>query len=606
MAMEEKKFDSGAEEIVYLRKEVKRLARQLDFARDTLERIKVASLARENVNSILRNERIRQDHTMSLILQYTPDILIVFDENTCILYCADLFLQVTGIKHAGLVVGRHFREVFGRFVSKEKLDELVSIFKNSVRTGESRILEEKFNLSGKGEERDYEVLFTPMFNDSGKMDGSILILHDTTAIQNTIKRAEEASKAKSNFLANMSHEIRTPLNAIIGMANIGSADQSIEKKDYCLSRINGASTHLLNVINDILDMSKIEADKFELSITTFNFTAMLNKVVDVLSFKIEEKKLSFAVALDPAVPPVIVSDEQRLAQVITNLLSNAVKFTPEGGSVTLSAKLLEESAGDCVIEISVADTGIGISPEQEIKLFHSFEQADNSISRKYGGTGLGLVISKRIVELMNGKIWVNSQLGQGSSFIFDIHAGKGTNESAETETSINMRTPQDIAGCLAGYTILLAEDIEINREIVLSALESTGVLIDQAENGRDAFEKFSAAPENYDLILMDIQMPEMGGYESTRLIRAVDVEKAKTIPIIAMTANVFKEDIERCLGAGMNDHLGKPIDFNELIGTLRRYLPGKSQGNRGVCRSACPTAAYSPRRSEVDMTGTNK
>jgi PAS domain S-box-containing protein len=576
MAAEEKKFGSEAEEIAYLRKEVKRLVRQADFARNTLERIKIASSVRENVNAIFRNERLRQDHTMNLILQYSPDIFIVFDGNTCILYCADIFLRVTGIKHGGLVIGRHFKEVFGRFVSKEKLDELALIFGESSRTGESRILEEKFDLSGKGNERDYEILFAPMFNDSGKLDGAFMILHDTTEIQNSIKRAEEASKAKSNFLANMSHEIRTPLNAIIGMANIGSADPGIEKKDYCLNRIKGASTHLLNVINDILDMSKIEADKFELSMTTFDFTAMLNNVINVLGFKVEEKKLVFDVVLDPAVPPFIVSDEQRLAQVITNLLSNAVKFTPEGGSITIGAKLLSEDDAGYVIEVIVSDTGIGVSPEQEAKLFHSFEQADNSISRKYGGTGLGLVISKRIVELMNGSIRVESELGKGSSFIFTIHADKATNENAKTEIFAgNARTPVNIDGCLEGCRILLAEDMEINREIVLSVLEPSGAVIDQAENGREAFEKFAAAPENYDIILMDIQMPEMGGYEATRLIRAVNVQKAKTIPVIAMTANVFREDIEQCLAAGMNDHLGKPLNFNELIYTLCRYLPGK-------------------------------
>jgi PAS domain S-box-containing protein len=575
---EEKKISSEAEEIAYLRREVKRITRQADFAKNTLKRIKLASSSRENINTILRNERIRQNHTMNLILQYTPDILIVFDENGYILYCADIFLRVTGIKYEGLVTGRHFKEVFGRFVPEKKLEEMASIFEDSGRTGESRILEERFDLSGKGAERDYEVLFTPMYNDAGEMNGSIMILHDTTEIQNSIKRAEEASKAKSNFLANMSHEIRTPLNAIIGMANIGSSDPGIEKKDHCLNRIKNASSHLLNVINDILDMSKIEAEKFELSITTFSFTAMLNSVIDVLSFKIEEKKLTLNITLDPAVQSAVVSDEQRLAQVITNLLSNAIKFTPEGGSITVSTKLVSEDDSDCIIEITVSDTGIGISAEQETRLFHSFEQADNSISRKYGGTGLGLVISKRIVELMNGKIRIESELGKGSSFIFTVRVGKGTGESVKNEAA--GITPANIAGCLEGYTILLTEDIEINREIVLSVLDPTGAVVDQAENGREAFDKFAAAPENYDLILMDIQMPEMGGYESTRLIRAMSIEKAKTIPIIAMTANVFREDIEQCMAVGMNCHLGKPLNFNELIHTLCRYLPRKFPGRK--------------------------
>lgn len=572
---EEKKFRSEAEEIAYLRKEVKRLTREANFAKSTLKRIRIASTAREGVNAVLRNERIRQDHTMNLILQYNPDILIVFDEKSRILYCADLFLRVTGIKHSGLVAGRHFADVFGRFIPPEKLEKLSGIFQNALRTGELQILEERFDFSGKGKERDYETLVTPLFNDAAETTGAIMILHDTTEIQNSIKRAEEASKAKSNFLANMSHEIRTPINAVIGMASIGSASPGIEKKDYCLDRIKSASTHLLHVINDILDMSKIEAGKFDLSITAFDFTAMLTGVVNVLSLGIEKKKLALSLAVDPAIPPVIVSDEQRLAQVISNLLSNAIKFTPGGGRVTVTAKLLSadgEAGGGCVIEVTVSDTGIGISPDQEAKLFHSFEQADNSISRKYGGTGLGLVISKRIVERMNGAIRVESELGKGSSFIVTIHAGSG---GAQPEAGESILTSAAVPHCFDGCTILLAEDVAINREIVLSILEPTGARVEQAGNGKEAFEKFAAAPETYDLILMDIQMPEMGGYESTRLIRAMNTEKAATIPIIAMTANVFTEDIEHCMSAGMNGHLGKPLDFNEFFSALHAHLPRK-------------------------------
>jgi PAS domain S-box-containing protein len=574
---EEAVFETETEETEFLRKEVKRLNRQLNFTQRSLERIRATSSAQEDVSAILRNDRIRQDHAMSLLLQYSPDIFILFDQNACIVYCSEAFIEHIGVESAGAVAGRSFREVFGRFVPGEKLGELSDTFRNSVNTREPIILEEQFDMGGKGQYRDYEVLFTPMFNNDGLLEGTLMIFHDTTEIQTAIKKAEEASRAKSNFLANMSHEIRTPLNAIIGMANIGSAEPGIEKKDYCMSRIKGASTHLLGVINDILDMSKIEADKFELSITQFNFAKMLNQVIDVLGFKLEEKKQVLSVTVDPAIPPVILSDEQRLAQVITNLLTNAAKFTPDAGQITVSAKLFSQEDNNCVIEVAVTDTGIGISPEQQAKLFHSFEQADNSISRKFGGTGLGLSISKRIVELMNGKIRVESELGKGSSFIFTINAEKPAAGSAGAADAAGPGDwmPANIKGCLAGYTLLLAEDIDINREIVLTVLGPTGAVIDQAENGKIAFEKFSADPAVYDFILMDIQMPGMGGYESTRLIRAMDIHKAKTIPIVAMTANVFKEDVEQCMEAGMNGHIGKPLDFNELISTLCRYLPRK-------------------------------
>jgi signal transduction histidine kinase/CheY-like chemotaxis protein len=530
-------------------------------------------------------------------------------------------------------------------------------------------------------------------------------------------QAERANQAKSVFLANMSHEIRTPMNAIIGMTSIAKSSGNIERKEYCLDKIEDASNHLLGVINDILDMSKIEANKFELSFADFSFEKMLQKVVNVINFRIDEKRLDFTVHVGRDIPPFLYGDDQRLAQVVTNLLSNAVKFTPDEGSIRLEAGLEGREGDLCTIRVSVADSGIGITEEQKSRLFSSFEQADSSTSRKFGGTGLGLVISKRIVGMMDGDIRVDSEPGRGSTFTFrvKIKQGRGTEKgllkpgihwnnlrvlvvddanevleyfgemaegmkfflqtassgeealalieksglydiyfvdwkmpgmngvelcrrikgkggasvvimiSAAQFTAVEIEAkaagvdkflpkpifPSAVADCISeclgqgaltvepgrrrekwdkfkGERILLAEDVEINREIVISLLEPLSLAIDCAENGVEAVKLFTEHPEKYDMIFMDVQMPEMDGYAATRLIRAFEEERGKNmaaehpqegprgVPIVAMTANVFREDIEKCLAAGMNAHVGKPLDLDEMLAVLRTYLPNRS------------------------------
>jgi len=406
---------------------------------------------------------------------------------------------------------------------------------------------------------------------------------DITELITAREDAEQSSRAKSVFLANMSHEIRTPLNAIIGMAAICKAAKEIDRKDYALSKIVEASTHLLGVINDVLDMSKIEANKLEFSPTRYNFRKMLRKVTDIVNFRIEEKKLKLVVDVDEKIPRFLTGDDQRLSQVILNLLSNAMKFTPENGEVRFSATQLYESDETCELRVEVADTGIGISPEQKAKLFGAFEQADKETSRKFGGTGLGLAISKRIIEMMGGTIWVESELGAGARFIFTIPAQKNL-EASEDEWNLDNETggeqedmPEQAEAQpneFAGKRLLLAEDVEVNREIIITLLEDTGIIIECAENGKDAFDMVAANPHKYDAVFMDIQMPQMDGYEATRRIRDLPEmrNRERELLIIAMTANVFKEDIDACRAVGMDDHLGKPIDINEMFGKLRKYL----------------------------------
>jgi len=367
----------------------------------------------------------------------------------------------------------------------------------------------------------------------------------------------------------MSHEIRTPMNAVIGMTAIGKAATSVEKKDYSLHKIEGASKHLLGVINDILDMSKIEADKFELLYEEVDFHTMMDHVTNIIGMYMAEKKQDFTIDIDSKIPDFIVTDGQRLAQVITNLLSNAGKFTPECGKIALSAEVTDSSEDNHTIRFTVKDSGIGISEEQQSRLFTPFEQADGSTCRNFGGTGLGLSISKKIVELMGGSIWIESELGKGASFIFQISVQSCDVPNATADAVIEENEENCI---LAGKRILIAEDVEINREIISAVLEETGADLVFATNGTEAVKHFQTAPNDYVLILMDVNMPEMDGYEATSCIRSSGLKQADKIPIIAMTASVFREDIERCFACGMNGHLGKPLDTMKVISTIKKHL----------------------------------
>jgi signal transduction histidine kinase/DNA-binding response OmpR family regulator len=526
----------------------------------------------------------------------------------------------------------------------------------------------------------------------------------TQELAAAVDTAWAANRAKSDFLANMSHEIRTPMNAIIGMTIIAISSEDMGRKDYALGEREEASHHLLGVVNDILDMSKIEADKLELSSVLFDFEDMLKKTIGIINFRIAEKNLNLAVYIDDRIPRMLVCDDQRLAQIITNLMSNAVKFTPQHGTITMRTSLVSDVDGVCEIRFDVTDTGVGISKEQQSRLFNAFEQAESSTTRKYGGTGLGLAISKRIAEMMDGGISVSSEIDKGSTFSFTIKAKKGETEEEDharrtghaslddirilivdddsdvleyfadiaarfgiacdtaisgeeamgliesgcvhdicfvdwkmpgmsgIELSRRMKGmvgnesvivmissvewhdiekeaneagidgflpkpifPSDFLNCIYrfigidithernddgfdsieqydGFHVLLAEDVEINREIVLAILEPTLLDVDCAENGVEVVRMFGEAPEKYDIIFMDLQMPLMDGYEATRRIRAMDGGKAKTVPIIAMTANVFSEDVSNCIEAGMDSHIGKPIDIKAVYHILNRYL----------------------------------
>jgi len=426
--------------------------------------------------------------------------------------------------------------------------------------------------------QDRSYSFTTSFiigNDGSQVGiiGTATDITETVKIQRQLvaamEKAENASRAKSDFLSRMSHEIRTPMNAIIGMTKIALNTDNPEKMTDSLGKIDAASKQLLGIINDILDMSKIEARKFEISSEPFDFGAMIEKIYNIIFVKTEEKNIKLVLDISGAIAGSYIGDEIRLTQIIINLLGNAVKFTPENGIIKLSAHIASDSTDDAysVLEFRVIDTGIGISKEQQAKLFNSFEQADGTIARKYGGTGLGLAISKNIVELMGGGIRVESEPGKGSSFIFTVKLKKTDSSYIKPRDRIKDETSD-----FSDYYILLVEDVEINREIVASILEETKINLDFAENGEEAYKLFADNQDKYDLILMDIQMPVMNGYDSTKMIRKLGTDKAVNIPIIAMTASAFQEDIDESKKAGMNSHISKPVDFAVLINKLREFL----------------------------------
>jgi len=585
-------------------------------------------------------------------------------------------------------------------------------------------------------------------NLSGLIENSVMVIAiDITDLMREKENAQAATKAKSDFLSRMSHEMRTPMNAIIGMTKIAERTDDLPKLRHCLSTIDNSSKLLLGIINDVLDMSKIEAGKFELENVPMNIENMLRNICNIVGENMEKKRLRFNVVLGRNLALNYFADELRLSQVITNLFSNAVKFTPEEGKITLTVEEVSRQDDFRTLRFSVADTGIGMTKEQISRLFTSFEQADGSITRRFGGTGLGLAISKSIVGKMDGNIWVESEYGFGSVFIFEVklkrvpdrdqpaidkssmsalrlllvesdsdvrerfvsiagdlgitadiaaNAGEAVsfvdsafdagktdgradgkaydkifldlnmpdvngldiarqlrgkidtntviiiasffewhrieNEANEmgirryltkplfpsavlgaindapgagqktpetetgsasgtatgnagdgTQTTLSVALPTALPPStpaegtpaavpdFSGVHILLAEDVEINREIFIALLAGTNLSVDTAENGLVAVLKFRENPLKYDLIVMDIQMPEMDGYGATKAIQDMDIPWAKSIPIIAMTANAFKEDIEHCLASGMNDHLSKPIDDAAVIAKIRRY-----------------------------------
>jgi len=392
-----------------------------------------------------------------------------------------------------------------------------------------------------------------------RVRNQIIIVNQMIALDKLYE--ERSNRVKSEFLSRISHEMRTPMNAIIGMTRLALNTMDPAKKDAYMEKSSVASRHLMRLIDDMLDICDISENTFNLNHYEFNFADMITESFNLINADIKEKQQTLLTYIDPLIPETLIGDEKRLIQVIGKLLSNACKFTNVQGQINLNAFAKNIENDIMTMQFEVVDNGIGISKEHMEALFVPFEQADGGIDRKFGGAGLGLPISKNIIERMNGEIWVESTPEKGSKFIFTV--------------KLQIKAPEaqnDLVISFEGKTALLVDDVEINRDIIMAMLESTRIQIECAVNGYDALEIFSRNPEKFNIIIMDINMPEMDGIEASRRIRAISSTEGMQIPIIAMTANVLPDEVEKYLSAGMNDHIGKPVDFDQLLSLLKKYL----------------------------------
>jgi PAS domain S-box-containing protein len=519
------------------------------------------------------------------VVEDGSDVIFIVDYKGEILYLNASVEETLGYKPKSLI-GKNFFD----FILPNELAE----FKKSYQISIKKPYQESVEFQFLCKDKTYKYLEFNSINlkKKEKIDGLILDCRDITQRKKDAEELLRAQKAKEQFLANISHEIRTPINGIAGMANLLSKNPSPKEQVTYLNAIKSASENLKVIINDILDLASIDSGKLKFEKIGFNLKDLLTSLIDAFAFQAHEKGLTLTFNLEEKVDTILIGDPVRLNQILINLISNAIKFT-HTGSIRIDCSVEKKTTQTCIAHFKITDTGIGIPQDKLVTIFESFSQADESVTRKYGGTGLGLTISKQLTELQQGTIKVKSEEDKGSIFTVSIPYSIGI-KSDVAKTGQHSQKNKAVQGGLKGLKVLLVEDNDINRLYASSILKTWGCLLEMAENGYVAIVKLKNS--QFDIVLMDIQMPIMDGFEATKAIRAGDVSKNQ-IPIIALTANATKKDVEKCIETGMNDCISKPFTPEELFQALVKYSPKKfseikSKSNQSGQLAGTPDLSY--------------